>query len=50
MKTILKANIILTFLIFILFIANVNAQQNSHWEILNEGGDFGTIDFINKVM
>ena len=26
---------------------NVHAQENGKWEILNEGGSYRTIDFIN---
>jgi photosystem II stability/assembly factor-like uncharacterized protein len=49
MKTILKANITFFLFILLLFIVfvNVNAQGNGQWEILNEGGDFQTIDFVS---
>jgi photosystem II stability/assembly factor-like uncharacterized protein len=49
MKTILKANINLTFSIFFLFIVNVNAQENGKWEILNEGfGEMREIYFVGE--
>ncbi len=40
---------ILTILISISFITlvNVHAQDNGQWDILNEGGDFNTSDFVN---
>jgi len=47
MKTILKSNITLIFSIFFLFIVNVNAQEYGQWEVLNEGGNFTVIKFIN---
>ena len=47
MKTIQKVNITLIFSIIFLFILNANAQDNGQWEILNEGGDFISIGFVN---
>jgi len=48
MNTILKVKIILLFSIFFLIIVNVYAQNIGNWEILNEGGNFHTIDFVNE--
>jgi len=50
MKTILKTNLTLIFSIFFLFIAfvNVDAQEYGQWEVLNEGGSFEEIDFVNE--
>ena len=51
MKTFLKANITLIFLIIFLFIAfvYVNAQENVEWEVLNLGyGSMESMEFINE--
>ena len=41
---------IFTISIIFLFIAsvNLNAQDTGQWDILNEGGDFNAIDFVNE--
>ena len=47
METKHKVNITLLFAILFLLIVNLNAQENGQWNILNEGGSFRTMDFIN---
>jgi len=39
--------IIFSILILLCAFFNLNAQENGKWEILNEGGSYRTIDFIN---
>jgi len=50
MQSKLNTNINFISLLFYILIAiiHVSAQENGEWEILNEGGSFGFIDFVDQ--